>query len=990
MTIRAFVLSLLLCCSAAAVADTQSLLPKPQLCEFSENASFALNRPVRLTLPEIGESDPAVDEQLTALVTDNGGRISTSARASITVTLGEVPEAEFPDEAYKVSIKSNQVSITAPTLRGAYWAVQTLWQLAEGADGALACGDIIDWAAFSLRGYTHDVGRGFLEFDELLNHIDKLSRYKINTFHWHLTENQGWRLESKVYPQLVADNSFTRLAGKYYTIEQAKQLVRYANRHGVTVIPEIDMPGHSLAFRRAMGHSMLTPQGLEEMKAIMTEACATFAETPWMHIGTDELRTEDQGTLNWTAFVPVMVSHIRQQGKKVVSWNPGYSYSPEDIDMVHMWSSAGRPLTGVPTIDSRYHYANHFDNYADIVSLYKSTIADQPKGSDQYAGVIVAFWNDRYLPDDESIIKQNSFFSSMLAIAERSWLGGGDGYFPAVGTLLRSTDTDFFDWERRFLFHKANYLSGEPIPYVAQTNMKWRITDPFPNQGVLTASFPPETEGPAESYTYNGNTYRTAEALGAGVYLRHVWGTTVPGFYANPQANHTAYAYTYVYSPMEQTVGLMAEFQNYSRSETDLAAPTGKWDYKGSRIWVNDEEIAAPVWENTHTTKSSEITLKNENMTARAPIPVVLHEGWNKVFMKLPVGAFTQNEIRLVKWMFNCVFTTPDGKDAAPGLIYDPNQSTDNPVYNAELMAAIAQASSALQGVTVGGEPGQYPQDAAGVLESAIASARAIAGDADASEEGIAQAVADLNAARELFVEQYNRPELSTADKEYWYSISSVRDGEKALTWTSSYTYGAAYNSAYTQQWKFIGLSDGSFAMQNRSGEQFLLTDATIASGGNSPVKVFGSSATQPVRQGWLFRFLYSGEHFAIYSGLPSQMHMLNSGSNYKLGDYGIDSTTGAVNTTDPGCKFIIRLRDYVESLGGIGQVDAGDVRNPSIAIDGRVVTVTADSSDSIQLIDSVGMVVAQQAGPEAVFQVPFGGIYLIKVGGFVRKIAVG
>ena len=66
MTIRAFVLSLLLCCSAAAVADTQTLLPKPQLCEFSEDASFALNRPVKLTLPDIGESDPAVDEQLTA------------------------------------------------------------------------------------------------------------------------------------------------------------------------------------------------------------------------------------------------------------------------------------------------------------------------------------------------------------------------------------------------------------------------------------------------------------------------------------------------------------------------------------------------------------------------------------------------------------------------------------------------------------------------------------------------------------------------------------------------------------------------------------------------------------------------------------------------------------------------------------------------------------------------------------------------------------
>ncbi len=122
----------------------------------------------------------------------------------------------------------------------------------------------------------------------------------------------------------------------------------------------------------------------------------------------------------------------------------------------------------------------------------------------------------------------------------------------------------------------------------------------------------------------------------------------------------------------------MVEFQNYSRSESDLPPAQGKWDYKESKIWLNDMELVPPVWENVHSVKSNEITLKNENLAARKPIPVTLNKGWNKVFMKLPIGAFSQNEIRLVKWMFNCVFTTPDGLDALDGLVYSPDKQVDN------------------------------------------------------------------------------------------------------------------------------------------------------------------------------------------------------------------------------------------------------------------------------------------------------------------------
>lgn len=1198
----------------SAAARPQDLLPKPHISQFSDNSYFSLDRNVVLSVPEIGDADPAIYEELTNLVIGSSGTVVPTADASIVVSIVDnVPLAEFQDEAYKITIETDVVDIKATTLKGAYWAVQTLWQLAENNGNNINCGEITDWAAFRIRGYTHDVGRGYLEFDELLKEIEKLSRYKINTFHWHLTENQGWRLESKVYPQLNNNSSYTRLPGKYYTIDQAKQLVAFAARHGVTVIPEIDMPGHSQAFRNAMGHSMLTTQGLAEMKEIMTEACETFSGTPWMHIGTDELRTEDYGTMNWTSFVPQMVSHIRSKGKKVVSWNPGYSYASSGIDMIHMWSSSGRLIEGVPAIDSRYHYANHFDNYADIVSLYKCNIAEQEKGSDQYAGVIISFWNDRYLPSDDAIIRQNSVYSSMLAIAERSWLGGGDGYFPVVGTLLHRDDADFFDWENRFLYHKENYLKDVSIPYVRQSNIHWRITDAFPNNGNLTASFPPETSGISDSYEYNGTTYGTSDALGAGVYLRHVWGTAVPGFYSNPQTNHTAYAYTYVYSPVEQQVGLMVEFQNYSRSESDLPPLQGKWDYKESKIWVNDHEIAPPVWENTHTAKSSEVTLKNENMTARPPIAVTLNQGWNKVMLKLPVGSFTQTEIRLVKWMFNCVFTTLDGKNSVDGLIYSPDQnmnpsldvllealskankikngveigsnpgqypedavaaldaaiadaqkikngselsneeyeaaaeelnaavamfsdcwnrpkiSTDTKSYwykiyaperenkvvafrynnsaiygetynpgktsqqwkfvelsdgtvaivnrssdsyispnstnntalkaqsgmptsggwtlrfinsgsyfivvcgenqlnqtssthnyqifnwgsgsnstdggclfkfeqvdyesNSALSSAISNARSVRNGLAIGDAPGQYPQDAVDRFDQILSEMELLADNSEATEDEIEEAIVGLNDATQNLLKSYNTPILSTPGKDYWYSISCIRDGVKAMTWTASYTYGHAYNGAHTQHWKFVGLSDNTFALINRSQEHCLLTNATIASGGNSPVLVFGSQSGMPISNGWKWHFLNDGVQFALFSDQPSQIHMLNSGSDYKLGDYGIDAVTGAINTTDIGCKFTINFREYVydENLAGIEDIPVDNEDRYRIYVEGRDILVHAPDDSVIRIYDSMGRVMGTEISSRGVvrFNIGVRGLFFIQVDGRTFKIVL-
>ena len=564
--------------------------------------------------------------------------------------VAQIQGAKFQEEAYHLLITSKGILLEATTPKGMYWGKQTLEQLkfTKNKKTYLPQCEITDWPAFRIRGFMHDVGRSYIPVEELKREISLLSRYKINVFHWHLTENQAWRLESKRYPELNAPENMEREKGKYYTLEEARQLVEFCKQHQVLLIPEIDMPGHSAAFVRTFKTDMQSEKGTQILKDIIDEVCATF-DVPYLHIGTDEVQFTNPD------FVPMMVKYIRDKGKKVISYNPGWNYKPGEIDMMQLWSYRGKAQKGIPAIDCRYHYANHFDTYADLVAMFNSRIYNQTEGSDDLAGCIIAFWNDRFIDNTSQLLAENNFYPYMLTLAERAWRGGGNCYFDGKGTLLWEDEPEqlaaFKEFEDRLLWQKKTWLKEVSFPYVRQTKSEWQITDAFPNGGDLNKVFPPE-EKEDSVYQYEGKTYKTRKIIGNGFYLRHVWGTLVPGFYANPQENHTAYATRWIYSPKERKTPLMLEFQNYSRSESDLAPHQGTWDYKCSRAWLNGQEIMPPIWENTNTERSNEITLKNENYMSRPAIDVTLKKGWNKLMLKLPVGKFSSKETRLVKWMF--------------------------------------------------------------------------------------------------------------------------------------------------------------------------------------------------------------------------------------------------------------------------------------------------------------------------------------------------
>lgn len=658
-------IGMILVCAVTIAQTSISLLPKPQLYKDTGK---------NFTMGKVKLSTPVLRPEWEVFIMNAGGEIVEHSSSVIEVELvPSIEEARLNGaEAYRLSVSNKRIKIEAVTEQGVYWAMQTLRQLErkKGKRSSVAGCEIVDWPAFRIRGFMQDVGRSYISMEELKREIEILSRFKINVFHWHLTENQAWRLESKIFPMLNDSVNTIRMPGKYYTLEEARDLVDFCKKHQVLLIPEIDMPGHSAAFVRAFRHDMQSPEGMKILKLLLDEVCETF-DVPYLHIGTDEVEFTN------SHFVPEMVAYVRSKGKKVISWNPGWHYKPGEIDMTHLWSYRGKAQPGIPAIDSKFHYLNHFDVFGDIVALYNSRIYDQAEGSEDIAGTILALWHDRLIDNEWNLVIENGLYPNMLAIAERAWRGGGTEYFDGLGTILPPEDTEAFkefaDFEKRMLWHKEHTFKGYPFAYVKQTNVKWNITDAFPNGGDMDKVFPPEQEL-KDTYHYNGNTYGVRQAIGAGIYLRHVWGDMVPAFYADPKENHTAYAYTWVYSPKDQEVGLWAEFQNYSRSEMDLAPLPDKWDYKGSRIWINDREILPPVWTATHKVKSYEVPLGNENCVGRVPLAVHLNKGWNKVFLKLPIGKFKMAETRLVKWMFTAVFVTPDGERAVEGLIYSPDK----------------------------------------------------------------------------------------------------------------------------------------------------------------------------------------------------------------------------------------------------------------------------------------------------------------------------
>lgn len=262
------ILSLLLMTYSLVTAQEISIIPKPYRTE-QKAGSFTISPATQIVLSETGLDKSArfLNDYLQKMYGFQLQVISKGGPKNKTnlITLDREMMGNPLPGAYTMIINPAGVSIGGDNATGAFYAVQSLIQLLpmeKKQSLSVPCLEMEDRPRFAYRGMHLDVGRHFLPLDFIKKYIDFIAMYKMNTFHWHLTEDQGWRIEIKKYPKLTQvgafrngtiigrhpgiGNDYTKEGG-YYTQEQVKEIVQYAADRFITVIPEIEMPGHASA-----------------------------------------------------------------------------------------------------------------------------------------------------------------------------------------------------------------------------------------------------------------------------------------------------------------------------------------------------------------------------------------------------------------------------------------------------------------------------------------------------------------------------------------------------------------------------------------------------------------------------------------------------------------------------------------------------------------------------------------------------------------------
>lgn len=256
-------------CTSNRTADYR-VIPLPQEVNQTQDGPFVLSQSVSIVYPEGNELLKRNAEFLSAYIKESTGRTLETHPA----TAGNVPDnaiilsldESIPNkEGYEITVGSGHISVKGQTENGVFYGIQTLRKsipaIATGEKIDFPAGTIKDEPRFSYRGMHLDVSRHFFPLEFVKKYIDLLALHNMNTFHWHLTDDQGWRIEIKKYPELTEIGSTRRRTvigrnssefdntpyGGFFTQEEAKEIVKYAQERYITVIPEVDLPGHMLA-----------------------------------------------------------------------------------------------------------------------------------------------------------------------------------------------------------------------------------------------------------------------------------------------------------------------------------------------------------------------------------------------------------------------------------------------------------------------------------------------------------------------------------------------------------------------------------------------------------------------------------------------------------------------------------------------------------------------------------------------------------------------
>ncbi|WP_297719103.1 family 20 glycosylhydrolase [uncultured Porphyromonas sp.] len=622
---------LILCLAPLSLfASEPPLLPMPKVVTWGEGY---------LTLDSLGDSIDAPPElqKYSSLISSEyplggeGGVISLSLGLK-----------HSNREAYRLEVSREGIKMQAVEPIGIFYAIQTLRQLYDPEQRGFRFVAIEDYPAFPWRGYMIDVGRNYQRVELIKEQIDVMAALKLNIFHFHLTEDVAWRLEIKQYPQLTDPKSMTRDHGLFYSEAEVKELQHYCSERGITLVPEIDMPGHSKAFERAMGFGMQTPEGREAVLNILREVTETY-DFPIIHIGGDEVQITD------STFLPEMIRFLEQKGITVVGWQPGGNLTSSTLRQ--LWGEDSSTLSSGSSlryIDSRNLYTNHHDPFEAIPLIFNHQIGGVDQATDRALGATLCLWNDRRLRRGEDNLLHNPLYPSLFAFAERCWRGDGNAY-SYVG-IQKGTLQEFANLEERMLALREKQFPHLPFQYYKQSDISWNIYGPYDNEGQTDARFAPELV-PLETLTPD------TTLVGATIILRHFWHPAVRGHFQEARANTTYYASRKVWSDQEREAEMWIGFYDFSRSTATPTPAEGTWNNYDAKIWVNGEEIAPPHWLRAgQDGGNNEYPYEDENYFIRPPHRVHLHYGWNEILVKAPIPALSSGIWYAPnKWMFTAI-----------------------------------------------------------------------------------------------------------------------------------------------------------------------------------------------------------------------------------------------------------------------------------------------------------------------------------------------
>lgn len=316
--------------------------------------------------------------------------VTTGAPAKNAIKLALMPDSKANPESYQLSVKTDGITLSAPTAQGLFYGLQTLRQLAEKSGSAgIASVTIKDVPRFRWRGMHLDSARHMQPISYIKSQLDLMARYKYNRFHWHLTDDQGWRMEIKRYPkptsigawreETVAGRQLNPYVGDgkpyggFYTQEQIREVVAYAKARNIEVIPEIDIPGHTVAVLAAypelackpgpykvyttwgVSDDILCPSdaSIELVKNVLADVFEMFP-SKYIHLGGDEAPTirweeselaqsiirreglkDEHALQGW--FLKQIEQYVHARGRKVIGWDEVLDGSPSPTTTVMSW-----------------------------------------------------------------------------------------------------------------------------------------------------------------------------------------------------------------------------------------------------------------------------------------------------------------------------------------------------------------------------------------------------------------------------------------------------------------------------------------------------------------------------------------------------------------------------------------------------------------------------------------------------------------------------